>query len=324
MKPIRRALIVALALAPVMALQAARADTYPSHPIKLVVAYGPGSGADIMGRILAERLSQRLKTSVVVENREGAGGAIGTAYVAKAPADGYTILLAPTTLTVSPHMQNPPQYDVKDFAPIARVAVLPMTVVTSPNAPYKNFKEMIDYAKANPGKLNYATSGKGSPSHLEMELLRKRFNIDVRDVPYKNVGQAMTDTTSGQVSFYFPVFPAALPQITAGRVHALAYGGPKRAEQAPQIPTIAEQIGVPGYEASVWYGLVAPAGVPRDVLDRLASETLKVLEDKDVQQRVAKMGAEVSPMATAQFTSFVNRENTKWAELVSELGLKDK
>ena len=157
-----------------------------------------------------------------------------------------------------------------------------------------------------------------------MELLRKRYQLDVRDVPYKNVGQAMTDTITGEVAFYFPTFPSALPHLAGNRVRGLAYGGQKRSDQQTQLPTIAEQIGVPGYEASVWYGLVAPAGVPREITHRLAEATLKVLEDAEVRQQIAKTGAEVSPMDTAAFTSFIASENGKWGGLVAELGLKDK
>jgi tripartite-type tricarboxylate transporter receptor subunit TctC len=324
MKPISKVLAVLACGVSAMACAPAAAQGYPSKPIRLIVAYGPGSGADIIARILSEKLAERLKTSVMVENREGAGGAIGTLAAARSPADGYTVLLAPTTLTVSPHMQNPQQYDaIKDFAPIARVAVLPMAIVTTPNAPYKDVKELIDYAKANPGKLSYATSGKGSPSHLEMELLRKRYGLDVRDVPYKNVGQAMTDTISGQVSFYFPTFPSALPHITSGRVRGLANGAVKRSEQAPALPTLSEELGLPNYEASVWYGLVAPAGVPQEVVSKLSAEVLKVLESPQVRQQIAKTGAEVSPMDTQKFTAFVASENTKWGGLVKELGLKE-
>ncbi len=302
----------------------ATAQGYPNRPVKMIVAYGPGSGADIMARILADRLGERLKTSVVVENREGAGGAIGTVSAAKAPADGYTILLAPTTLTVSAHMQASPQYDaLRDFAPIMRVAILPMAIVASQSAPYKTLKELVDYAKANPGKLNYATSGKGSPSHLEMELIRKRYGLDIRDVPYKNVGQAMTDAISGQVSFYFPTFPSALPHITSGRVKGLGMGAAKRSEQAPSLPTIAEEMALPDYEASVWYGLVAPAGTPPEIISRIAGETAKVLEMPEVRQQIARTGAEVSAMDTPKFAAFVRSENAKWGGLVNELGLKE-
>jgi tripartite-type tricarboxylate transporter receptor subunit TctC len=300
------------------------AQTWPARPIRLIVAYGPGSGADIMARILAEKLSERLKVGVIVENREGAGGAIGTLAAARSAADGYTLILAPTTLTVSPHMQSAPSYDpVKDFAPIMRVAVLPLAVVTYPDAPYKTFKELIDYAKANPGKLSYATSGKGSPSHLEMELIRKRYGLNLRDVPYRNVGQAMTDAISGQVSFYCPTFPSALQHVLSGRVRGLAIGSPKRSVEAPALPTIAEEMELPGYEASVWYGLLAPAGTPQEAVLRLSAELDQVLAQPEVRQQIAKTGAQVAPMFTEDFADFVKSENTKWAGLVKELGLKD-
>lgn len=323
MNSIAKVLAVLTCSASVLVAAPAAADGYPSKPIRLIVAYGPGSGADIMARILSDKLAERLKTTVVVENREGAGGQIGTLSVARAPADGYTVLLAPTTLTVSPHMQNPQQYDaIKDFAPIVRVAVLPMAIVASPDAPYRTLKELIEYSKANPGKLSYATSGKGAPSHLETELLRKRYGLDARDVPYKNVGQAMTDTISGQVSFYFPTFPSALPHITSGRVRGLANGAVKRSDQALSLPTISEQLNVPNYEASVWYGLMAPAGVPQEVVSKLSAELLQILDLPQVRQQIAKTGAEVSPMDTQKFTAFVSSENAKWGELVKELGLK--
>jgi tripartite-type tricarboxylate transporter receptor subunit TctC len=324
MKTTRRTITAAACAFATVTTLPAFAQSYPSRPIKLIVAYGPGSGADIMGRILAEKLSDRLKTSVVVENREGAGGALGTLTAAKSPADGYTLMLSPTTLTVSPHMQNPQQYDpLKDFAPIARVAILPMAVVAAPGAPYKTLRELLDFAKANPGKLNYATSGKGSPSHLEMELLRKRYGLTVTDIPYKNVGQAMTDVISGEVSFYFPTFPSALPHITSGRVRGLAIGATKRSEQAPTLPTLSEELALPDYEASVWYGLVAPAGTGADIIGKVASEVLQILELPEVRAQIARTGAQVSPMNTEKFASFLRSENTKWGGLVKELGLKD-
>ncbi len=325
MKQVFRTVFALLGAAALVAGQpAAAADEYPSHPVRVIVAYGPGSGADLVARILVERLSKRMSGSFFVENKEGAGGAIGTVAAAKAPADGYTLLLAPTTLTVSPHMQSPQQYDaIRDFTPVARVAVLPMAIIASTNAPYKNLTELIAYAKAHPGELNYATSGKGSPSHLEMERIRKLYQLDVHDVPYKSVGQAMTDTIGGQLGFYFPVFPAALPQIKGGKVIGLAYGGPERSEKAPELPTIAEQLKSPGYEASVWYGLVAPKGVPPAIVQKLAAETMAVLNDPEVREQIAKTGAEAAPMDTAKFSDFVASENTKWGGLVKELGLKE-
>jgi len=321
---LNQALAACVAAAATLMPMIAAADEYPSKPIRLIVAYGAGSGADTIARILAEHLQGALKGSVVVDNRPGAGGAIGTQSVARAPADGYTLILAPTTLTVSPHMQATPAYDaVKDFAPIMRVAILPMTVVTAADAPFKTLPELVAQAKARPGQLNYATSGKGSPSHLEVELLRKHFGIQVRDVPYRTGSQALTDLISGQVSFYFPVLPAALPQMESGRLRALAVGTPDRSPKAPDVPTLAELMHKPGYEASVWYGLLAPAGTPPAVIDRLHRATAQVLESPQLRQAVNSTGSEVSPMPPEQFTTFIREENTKWGALVKELNLQE-
>lgn len=317
-------LLISLALMAVFTVTAVFSQAYPGHSIRLIVAYGRGSGADIMARILADKLSERLKVSVVVYNCEGADGAIGTLAAARAAADGYTLILAPTTLVVSPHMQTAPSYDpVKDFAPIMRVAVLPLAVVTSTASPYRTLKELIDYAKAKPGTLSYATSGKGSPSHLEMELIRARYGLNLRDVPYRDLGQAMADAIAGQVSFYCPTFSSALPHINSGRVRGLAIGSSKRSAETPSLPTLAEELELSGYEAGVWYGLLAPAGTPQEAITRLSTELAKVLKLPEVRQQIAKTGAQVAPMTSEDFADYVKSENTKWAGLVKELGLGD-
>ena len=299
------------------------AQAYPSKPIKMIVAYGPGSGADIVGRILAERLTQQMGVAVLVENRDGAGGSIGSTQAAKSAADGYTILMAPTTLTVSPALQATPTYDpVKDFTPVTRVAIQAMTIVTSLDAPYSNLKELMAYAKANPGKLSYGTSGKGSPSHLEMEMIKQLKGLQMEDVPYKSFGSAISDTISGQVSFYFPTFPAALPHIKGGKVKALAVGSAERVPQAPQIPTIAEELGIPGYEVSVWYGVVAPVGVSREIVNRLHAEIAKALQDPAVREKISNTGAVVSMAPPDQFAAQIRSETAKWGKLVKELNLK--
>jgi tripartite-type tricarboxylate transporter receptor subunit TctC len=309
----------ACALVPLVA----GAQAYPSKPIKMIVAYGPGSGADIVARILAERLTQQLGQTVVVENRDGAGGSIGTNIVAKSPADGYTILMAPTTLTVSPALQATPSYDaVNDFTPVTRVAIQPMTIVTSLDSPFNSFKDVMAYAKANPGKLSYGTSGKGAPSHLEMEMINQLKGLKMQDVPYKSFGNAITDAISGQVSFYFPTFPAALPHIKGGKVKALVVGSPERAPQAPNIPTFAEELGIPGYEVSVWYGVVAPAGTPKDVVNRLHTEIARALEDPALRQRIVDTGALVSMAPPDKFAAQIRSETAKWSKMVKDLDLK--
>jgi tripartite-type tricarboxylate transporter receptor subunit TctC len=323
MMKVRRLVLTAAACSAALGLPSlATAQSYPTRPIKMIVAYGAGSGADIVARILAEKLGEQLKVNVFVENRDGAGGAIGTAAAARSTPDGYTLLLAPTTLTVSPAMMSAGYDVIKDFTPVTKVAVLPMTVITAPEAPFKTFSELVAYARANPGKLFYATSGKGSPSHLEMELLKQRFGIDVRDIPYKNFAQALTDLTSGQVSFYLPVFPAALPHIKSGRVRALVTGAPQRSSQAPEVPTLAEAANLPGYQMSVWYGVVAPAGTPKDIVDRINKEVLEALASPQVRSKIEGTGAVVTPQGTDQFAPFVHAEAQKWGKLVRDLKLK--
>jgi tripartite-type tricarboxylate transporter receptor subunit TctC len=300
------------------------AQTYPDKPIRLVVGFGPGSGADTIARILAEKLADRMKTSVVVENREGAGGAIGTTMAAKAAPDGYTLLLGASPMTVSPHMQAAPAYDpVKDFVPILRVAELPLLLITSPNAPFKTLKELVAYAKQNPRKLSYATSGLGSPSHLGVEMFRQAVGIEVVPVPYKNVGQAMTDALAGTVSFYFPGLPGALPQVKSGKGRALAIGATSRSPKLPEVPTLAEELGVKGLEVITWYGLMAPAGTPREITTRLQSEMTRVMEMPDTRERLTATGVDVSVGSAEEFAAQVRSDSARYARLVRELGLKE-
>jgi tripartite-type tricarboxylate transporter receptor subunit TctC len=300
------------------------AQSFPQRPIRIVVGFGPGSAADTVARILAERLSEQLKVSVVVDNREGAGSAIGTAIVAKAPADGYTLLLGATTMVVSPHMQSAPSFDpIKDFVPIVKVAEIPLMLIVGVAAPYKTLPELIAYAKANPDKLSYATSGKGSPSHLSVELIRQAMKIEVTDIPYKSVGQAMGDLIGGQVSFYFPAYSAALAQVMAGKARALAIGSTKRSPQLPNVPTLAEELGVAGLEVITWYGLLAPQGTPKEIVARLSAEVLKAMETPEVRERISKTGAEVAVASAEEFAAQMIADNLKYSKLVKALGLKE-
>jgi tripartite-type tricarboxylate transporter receptor subunit TctC len=298
--------------------------TYPQRPIRVIVGYGAGSATDTMARILAERLAVGLAQSVVVENREGAGGAIGTATAAKAAPDGYTLLMGVPAMAVASHVQTPKPYDVVgDFTPIVKIAELPLLLITHPEAPYRTFKELIGYARSNPGKLSYATSGKGSPSHLGVELFRQFTGIDVRDVPYRNVGQAMTDTLSGQVSFYFPALSAGLTQVRAGKVRPLAIGAATRAPQLPDVPTVGEELGTSGLDIITWYGLFAPAGTPRAVIGRLHEESIKVMAASEVRERIARTGASIAVAGPEEFAAQVRADDAKYAKLVRDLGLKE-
>jgi len=323
MSRINGCLRVCAVLAATLALPA-HAQNYPDRPIRLVVGFGPGSGADTIARVLAERLAERLKVPVIVENREGAGGAIGATNVARSLPDGYTLMLGASPMTVTPHMQAAPGYDpVKDFVPIIKVAELPLLLITSPGSPYKSLKELIAYAKQNPRKLSYATSGKGSPSHLSVELIRQATGIEVVDIPYKNVGQAMTDALSGNVSFYFPGFPGALPQVRSGKARALAVGSVKRSPKLPEVPTLAEELGVSGLEVITWYGLFAPAGTPKEITARLATETARVMDQPDTREKLAATGVDVVVVAGEEFAAEVRSDNSRYGKLVRELGLKE-
>jgi len=298
------------------------AQTFPSKPIRIIVPFGPGTGTDILARVVGERVGEQLGVGVVVENREGAGGLLGAGTTAKSPADGYTLMMAANPFVVAPLLQAAPPYDaVRDFAPVARIGVLPMALVTGPAAPYANVREMIAFARANPGRLNYASSGKGTPSHLEMELIAQSAGLKLQDVPYKSTAQAMTDTIGGQVSLYFSTLPPALAQMRAAKLRILGIGSARRLGQAPEIPTLAEALSQPGYEANVWYGFVAPAGTPRDTLARLADAVSRALDHAPVRERVEKSGTEIDVAGPDAFAAQIRRENEKWSALVKSLGL---
>lgn len=317
----RRSLFAALLCAVLAPLAAGQ--TFPNKPIRMVIAYGPGAGVDVAGRLLADAMSQQMKQSVVVENREGAGGIIGTVAAAKSPPDGYTLLFASEPLTTSQLLTNPQPYDpVKDFVPVTKVITNPLIVVASPNAPYKTWKELVAYAKANPGKVSYATSGKGSSSHLETELLKARYGLDITDVPYKTFGPALADTQANRVGFFLSAYGALLPHIKAGTVRALAIGTRQRSDLLPDVPTFAEELGDPGYEAKVWYGILAPAGTPPDIVAKINADVVKALDSPQLRERYRSSGAEVAILDSAQFSALVKADTEKWTKVVKTIGFK--
>jgi tripartite-type tricarboxylate transporter receptor subunit TctC len=312
-------LAAGLALLPATAM----AQAYPSKTIRIIVPAGPGGGADLVARVFGEALSAQTGVPVVSENRPGAAGMIGATAVAQSPPDGYTLLLGVSFLVTAPPLVSNPTYDpVKDFAPVARVVGIPMMLAASGKAPFNTFEEMVAYAKANPGKLNYATSGKGAPSHLEMELLERAFNIDLQDIPYKSGGQAVTDTISGEVMLYFPNMPQMLPHVASGALKGLAVGTAKRSPAAPAVPTLAEIRGKPGTEAVVWYGFLAPAGTPPEIVDRLSREFIAAVKNPSIVERLEKAGVEMAPMAQAEFAELIRNDSAKWTELITALGIK--
>lgn len=301
----------------------AGADAFPTRPIRIIVPFGPGTGSDVLARALSPKLSEALGQPVTVENREGAGGLIGAQAVLTAPADGYTLMLAANPFVVSPLLYEEAPYDpVKDFTPVAKIAVVPNVLIVNPSVKARTMNALIAQAKAAPGSLMYASSGKGTPSELEMELLKSMYGIDLVEVPYKNTGQAMTDLISGQVQLYYPTLPAALPHIRSGRVRAMAVGGLKRSALAPEIPTMAEALGDLDYEAQTWYGFVAAAATPRDIVARLNEEIAKAMQTPEMQDRLTKLGADPAAGDPQAFARQMRNEVQKWSKLIKSIGLR--
>ena len=301
----------------------ATAQTYPSRPVRMMVPFPAGGGSDTMGRIVGGKLSERLGQQIVVENRPGAAGSIGADIAARAPADGYTILLGSTSELVQYPNVNPkiPYDPLRDFAPISLVGTIPMVLVVHPSLPVRNVKELIAMAKSRPGEINFGSAGQGATTHLAVELFILLTKVKLTHVPYKGSPQAVTDLVAGNVQLGIPTMPAALPFIKSGRVKVLGVTTAKRASNLPEVPTLAEA-GVKGYEAALWTGILAPAGTPDPVIKRLNGEIAKVLELKDVQDALARQGAEAQGSTPAEFAAFLKTEYAKWARVVKEGGIR--
>ena len=297
------------------------ADTYPSRPIRMIVAYPPGGGTDQVGRVMADQLSQTLGQNVVVDNRGGATGNIGTELAARAVPDGYTLLMgnvAPNAVNVS--LFKKLGFDpVKDFAPVSLVAVTPNILVTNPSIPVKTVKELIAYAKAKPGALNFPSAGVGSSSHLAGEMLKSMTGISMVHIPFKGGGPALVAVIAGEVQIMFATMPAAMPHVKSGKVKPVAVTTAKRSQAMPDLPTIAES-GVKGYEASTWYGLLAPARTPQAIVTRLHGDTVKILAGP-TRQRLEVQGFEPEGGSPAEFTAYIKSEIIKWAKVIKDAGI---
>lgn len=299
-----------------------RAQTFPSRTVRIVVPYAPGGGADTVARLIQPLLQEALGQGVIVENRPGAGGMIGDELVAKAPADGHTLLIGAFAHAVNPSLHAKMTYRVPDdFAPVSLLVVVPELLVAAPNFPPKTVAELVALAKAQPGKLAYASSGNGSAQHLAAELFKLRTGTDIQHIPYKGGGQAIIDIAAGHVPFYFGNMSAAWPHAKAGRVRALAVTSPKRSPAAPEVPTIAEA-GVEGCEISEWNALLAPAGTPAAAIERLHREVSKILAEPAMRQRLADLGAEAIGSTPAELAAFLKAEIAKWAEVVKTANIK--
>lgn len=301
----------------------AQTGPYPNKPVKIVVGFTAGGPTDIVARTIAAQLSERMGQQFVVETRAGAAGSIGAAYAAKQPADGYTLYLAvQTTHAVAPYMYPNVGYDaIKDFTGVVRLVHNPLLMVVHPSLPVKDLAELVAYAKANPGKINYSTGGPGSSPHMSVEQFRKASGIDITAVHYKGDAAAMNDLLGGQVQMMMSSIAGVLPSVQAGRLRPIAVSGLRRASTAPDIPTIADS-GYPGFEVITWFGLVAPAKTPPEIVERINREALAALRVPEVRDQFTKMGFEVVPNSPAEFTKFIAEENVKWGSLVKQLGLK--
>jgi tripartite-type tricarboxylate transporter receptor subunit TctC len=315
------ALTLALLFALLMPL-AAVAQDYPNRPIKLIVPYPPAGGTDIVARILTEPLAAALGQPVIIDNRGGAAGNVGTDLAAKAQPDGYTLLFTLSSHTINPRLYDKLPFDVeRDFVPISLAAMIPQILVANPSVPVSNIKELIAYAKANPGKLNYASVGTGSPGHIAGELFKLKTGVDIVHVPYKGGGPAVVDTIGGQVQLLFVSMPAALQQVKAGKLKAIAVTSATRSVSAPDVPTIAES-GVPDYVVDSWYGALAPAKTPPAIVAKLNAAFVKVLEQKDVRDKLLLQGAEAAPSSTADFDKLIKDELKKWDYVIHAANIK--
>jgi tripartite-type tricarboxylate transporter receptor subunit TctC len=313
--------LLALLLSAVV-LTAAAQETYPSRPLRFILPFPPGGGTDILGRVIAERLAANLGQPVVIENRGGAGGNVGAEAAARSSPDGYTIVLAAPSLAISPSLYSKLNYDpVKDFAPVSLVATVPNVMVTHPSVPAQTLQEFIALVRSRPGGMNFGSGGSGTSNHLAGELFNIVTGTRLVHVPYKGVNLAMNDVLSGQIHVVVIGVPAAAPHIKAGRLRALALIAPQRAAALPEVPTIAEA-GLPDFEVTTWYGVLAPAGTPRPIVARLNAELVKIMHAPDTRERLAAMATDPRTSTPEEFAAYLKQEIAKWGEVVRKANLK--
>ena len=296
---------------------------FPDRAIKIIVPYPPGGTSDLLARVVAPRLGERLKQTVVIENRAGAGGVIGSAVVAKSPADGYTLLLGTiATHGILPVLQKPAPYDaVKDFAPVTLVASTPNVLVANPSAPVRNLADLLALARAKPGSVNFGSTSLGGSPHMSGELLKTMAQIDIVHVPYKGGGPMLIDLMGGQIPVGFDNLPSSINHIRAGKIRALAVTTAKRWPGAPEIPTMAEA-GVPGYEATAWFGLLAPANTPKPIVELLQRHVAAILRQPEVEKMLLEQGAEPVGNTPDEFARLIAAELQKWNKVVAVTGVK--
>jgi tripartite-type tricarboxylate transporter receptor subunit TctC len=314
--------LIALLLAGALAADAL-AQAYPVKPVRLIVPFPPAGGNDVFARLLAQKLGEAWKQQVLVENRPGAGGNIGTEFAARAAPDGYTLLLGHTgTLAINPALYTKPGYDPqRDFAPISLLASAPLVLVVHPGTAIRSVGDIVAMARARPGGLNYASSGNGTGSHLSGELLQALAGIRLTHVPYKGTSPAITDVIGGQVPMMFSVIPTALPQIRAGRLRAIAMTGAQRMPQMPEVPTVAES-GLPEFESTLAYGILAPRGTPAAVLEEIRAQIARVAATREYRERIEFEGAVPLQGTPAEFAALIRAQAEKWGKLIRASGIK--
>jgi tripartite-type tricarboxylate transporter receptor subunit TctC len=313
----RKALMALCALGVSLSAQAA----FPDRPITLVVPYAPGGAADALARVIAVRMGARLGTSVVVDNRAGASGTIGAGYVAKAAADGYTMLYDATPFSINPHIMPKMPYASDALKPLSLVSLAPNMIIVAAGSPLKDVKGLIAKAKAEPGKVNFASGGSGTVQRLAAELFRQQLGLDMVHVPYKSGGPAISDVMGGQVDFMFSTVAASSPLVLSGKLRALAISSPKRLPRLPDVPALAEGV-IPDFEVFEWNGVFIPSGVPDAIASRLHTALVETLKEEEVRQRISDMGAQVVGSTPAQFADYLKREDAKWGDVVRKGNIK--
>jgi len=298
------------------------ADGWPNKPLRFILPFPPGGGTDILGRLIADRMTASLGQPVVTENRGGAGGNVGAEAAARSAPDGYTLVLVAPSLAISPSLYSKLNYDpVKDFAPVSLVATVPNVMVTHPSVPANTLAEFIRFAKTKPGGMNFGSGGSGTSNHLAGELFNIVAGVKLVHVPYKGVNLAMNDVLSGQIHLVVIGVPAAAPHIKAGKLRALALVAPQRASALPEVPTVAEA-GLPNFEVTTWYGILAPAGTPKPIVTRLNAELVKIMHAPEMKDRLATMATDPVTSTPEEFADYIKREIVKWGEVVRQAGLK--
>jgi len=297
-------------------------DTWPSRPLRLILPFPPGGGTDILGRLIAERLSASLGQPVVVENRGGAGGNVGAEAAARSAPDGYTIVLVAPSLAISPTLYSKLNYDpVKDFAPVSLVATVPNVVITQPSIPAGTLQEFAALARSKPGGLNFGSGGSGTSNHLAGELFNIVAGVKLVHVPYKGVNLAMQDVLAGNIHFVVIGIPAAAPHIKAGKLKALAVLAPRRSAALPDVPTAAES-GMPEFDVTTWYGVLAPAGTPRPIVTRLNQEIARIMHSEELKVPLAASGTDPLTDTPEEFAAYIKQEIAKWGDVVRKANLK--